>query len=127
MLGLRLWVGLNLALVHGLTKLRDPDSFIAGELVAKFPAPEFSGWFAILAEFAGGILLTLGLLTRTAAGVLLATMLGAAVVALQGAPWTQRELALTYAVCLLVLLVHGPGALSVDEVIQKQRRRRSPW
>lgn len=124
---LRLWVGLNFAFGHGLAKLQDPDSFLASELVAKFPSPDLMGWIAIIAEFAGGLLLTIGCFTRTAAGVLLATMLGAALIALQGAPWGERELSLTYAVGLLVLMLHGPGALSVDEMIEKARRRRSPW
>jgi len=124
---LRLWLGLNLAFAHGLDKFRDPDTFLAGGLVQRFPWPDTLGWVAILSEFVGGLLLTFGLLTRTAASFLLATMLGAALVALAGEPWGQRELAFGYALGLVLLLLLGPGALSLDGAIEKRRRSRSPW
>jgi len=77
---LRLWVGLNFALAHGLGKARDPEAFLASEAVRAFPLPEVLGWAAILSELGGGALLALGLLTRVSAAFLLATMLGAATV-----------------------------------------------
>jgi len=125
--GLRLWVGLNLALGHGLPKLQDQDTFLTDERLRELPWSETLGWASMLSLFGGGLLLAVGLLTRTAAGFLLATLLGAALIALQDAPFVERELALTYAVALLVLLVHGPGTLSVDQTIEKRRRSRSPW
>lgn len=126
-LGLRLWVGLHLALAHGLPRLKDPDTFLSAEELERFPWSETLGWVALISLFAGGLLLSIGLLTRAAAVVLLVTLLAVAWVALAGSPGLERELALTYAVCLAVVLVHGPGSLSVDEMLDRRRRSRSPW
>jgi putative oxidoreductase len=58
---LRLWLGLNLALAHGVPKLADPQAFLASEGVLRFPLSTAAGWFAITAELAGGVCLALGL------------------------------------------------------------------
>lgn len=124
---LRLWLGLNLALAHGLPKLSDTQAFLSSETLQSFPLPVLSGWFAMLAEGLGGALLALGLFTRPAAAAVAATMLGAGLVAHAGDPWVAREFALTYAVVALYFLVLGGGVLSADERLRKKRRSRSPW
>src|SRR5262245_13710552 len=71
--------GLGLALAHGWGKI---ERFATGqggrlvESVAKlgFPQPELFAWAAALSEFVGGLLVTLGLGTRVAAGFAAFTM-----------------------------------------------------
>ena len=126
-LGLRLWVGLHLTFAHGLPALKDTDTFLSNEVLERFALPELSGWAGMLSALVGGLLLSFGLLTRTAAVFLLITLIGTAWIALDGSASIERELALTYAACLVVVLVHGPGALSVDEMLERKRRSRSPW
>ena len=122
---LRLWLGLNFALGHGLRKLLDPEAFLSAPAVQRFPLPTVSGWLAILVEFVAGLCLVVGFGTRMASGSLLAVMLGAAFVAHSGQPWVEREFALTYAVLCLFFLLHGPGSTSLDARIEY--RRRQPW
>jgi putative oxidoreductase len=124
---LRLWVGLHLALGHGLPKAADPQAFLSG-VVQRFPLPTVSGWFAILAELVGGVCLALGLRTRLAAAAIGLVMLGAAFVAHADDPWIGRkEFPLTYAVVALLFVAHGGGPLSFDARLDRRRRSRSPW
>ena len=127
LLVLRLWVGLNFALRHGLEKARDPEYFLESIEMRRFPWPEILGWCAIVAELAGGALLAVGFQTRVAAAALCATMLGAAYVALDGASWDQRELPLTYAAVLFFIAVYGAGPFSLDARIDRLKRRQNPW
>ena len=120
---LRAWVGLNFVFAHGLGKISDPAAFLDGRGVQKFPLPVLFGWLAILSEFAGGILLTLGLWTRVAAAMILGTMVGAAFVVLGAEPWGRKELALTYAAVAFFFLIYGGGSLSVDRLLRKRGKR----
>lgn len=124
---LRLWVGLNFAFVHGLEKVQDPEMFLESADVRSFPWHRTLGWCAIAAEFIGGLLMILGLKTRLAAAALLATMLAAAYVVHGEATWAAKELPLTYAVVLLLFVLHGGGAASVDEWLERRRRKANPW
>ncbi len=125
----RLWLGLNLALAHGVPKLADPQAFLASEGVLRFPLSTAAGWFAIAAELAGGVCLALGLRTRLAAAALMVTMLAGALVVHAGDPWTgDKELQLTLAVIALLFAVLGGGPLSLDARLARRRRRGpSPW
>lgn len=120
---LRLWVGLNFVFAHGLGKISDPGAFLDGRGVQKFPLPILFGSLAILSEFVGGILLTLGLWTRVAAAGILGTMVGAAFVVLGADPWGRKELALTYAAVAFFFLVSGGGSLSMDRLLKKRGKR----
>ncbi len=64
---LRVWLGLNMAFSHGLGKMEHASDFLSAGSLEKFGAPVFFGIMAILAEFLGGILIALGLFTRTSA------------------------------------------------------------
>lgn len=125
----RLWIGLNLALAHGIPKLSDPQAFLASEGVRQFPLPTVAGWFAITAELGGGLCLALGLRTRVAAAAVMVTMLSGALVVQRGAGWTPtKELQLTFAMLALLFLVLGAGPLSLDARLERRRRRGpSPW
>ena len=124
---LRLWVGLNFVFVHGMPKVSDAEAFLSSEAVQDFPLPRVLGWFAILSELVGGLMITLGLYTRVAAAALLATMLGAAFVVHGGDPWASKELALGYAVLAVFFLAHGGGVMSIDGALDRRSRSKSPW
>ncbi len=113
-LALRLAFGSALALSHGLGKLEAPDHFILGLAKRGFPLPAMFGWAALLSEFAGGILIALGLFTRPAAAFVLITLTVAALDIHAGDPFAKRELALAYAAVALTLLIAGPGRFSLD-------------
>ena len=121
---LRLWVGLNLSLAHGLGKLQDPGGFLAAPAMELFPLPVVSGWFAILAEVVGGLLLAIGLFTRWAALAVVGTMLGAALIVHQSDPWNNKEFALGYAVMALYFLVHGGGRYALDSLLRRRSSER---
>ena len=128
--------GLYLALNHGLGKvvgLASGDSHFP-EAVASlgFPAPLVFAWAAALAEFAGGLCVTLGLFTRWAAAFAAFNMLVAAFVRHRAighllawlgiAPvsaevleaWRDPELALIYLLVFSTLVMAGPGRFSID-------------
>src|SRR5690625_3369809 len=64
---LRVGLGLTLAFAHGWGKIPPADGFVGMVGGLGFPAPTLFAWLAGLAEFAGGLLLAIGLLTRSAA------------------------------------------------------------
>ncbi len=77
-------------------------------------------------EFFGGILLVLGLFTRTVAGIAAIEMLVAyfkvhAATDLLSSPLANKgELALLYAVCFLLLVFKGSGEWSIDNRIGRR-------
>jgi len=121
-LAMRLWLGLNFVFTHGLGKISDPGPFLEGGTVQKFPVPILFGWLAILSEVAGGTLVTLGLWTRIGAFGILATMLAAGFVAHADDPWRRKELAFTFAVMALFLIIYGGGKYSLDALIRRRKR-----
>jgi putative oxidoreductase len=123
---LRLTFGAALALSHGLGKLTAPAQFILALSKRGFPLPELFGWAALLSEFAGGLLLALGLLTRPAAAFVLITLTVAAFDIHSGDPFVKRELALAYAVVALTLLIAGPGRFSLDRPSARAAKSEAP-
>ena len=114
MLLLRLVAGLALALAHGINKLPPTERFVAGVVEMGFPAPTFFAWAAGLAEFAGGLLLALGLFTRPAAFFIVCTMAVATFIRQAGDPFAEREAAVLHGAIALFFLLVGPGRLSLD-------------
>lgn len=123
---MRVFTGLALALAHGLGKVRgagDPDGFVQNAPEAMgFPLPVLFGWMAALSEFAGGILLAVGLLTRVASFFVLSTMAVAAFyhhMYLQSDPFLGYERALLFLVIALQFIVLGGGRFSIDRFIRR--------
>ena len=114
LLVLRVWFGTLLALAHGAGKMADLGKFTAGVTKLGFPIPELFAVLAALSEFAGGLLLALGLLARPAAFFVLVTMLVAAVFVHWDDPFSKKEFALAYGMAALTVLIAGPGKLSLD-------------
>jgi len=140
--------GLAMALYHGRDKV---ESLAAGEgerLIQStadlgFPLPALFAWAAALAEFAGGLLIALGLGTRIASAFVAFTMVVAAfgrhhaldhlltalglmnVDAETLKSWGKPESALIYLVIFLALVLTGAGRYSLDHLIATRSRRRA--
>ena len=121
LLVLRLGIGLTLALGHGLGKLPPSDGFIEGTAAMGFPLPTLFAWAAALSEFAGGLLLAVGLATRPAA-VFVAITMSVAFFVRHGGDVAEGELALVYLVAAVSLSFTGAGALSADRWLRASER-----
>lgn len=116
---LRVGFGLAMAFGHGLGKLPPGAQLIGGVSAAGMPAPQVMAWFVALGEFAGGLLLALGLLTRLGAGWIAAVMAGAAFVIHGSDPLfshggPSKELALLYLLPAIAFLLRGGGRYALD-------------
>ena len=122
--------GALICLGHGWSKMFGPNrfgppqQFIDSIGNMAFPAPTLFAWSAALAEFLGGALIALGLLTRPAALALSFNMIVAAFGAhyddpffSQGGP--SKEFALVYATTFLPLIFLGAGRYSADRLLYR--------
>ena len=119
----RLFFGISMAWAHGIHKLPASEKWVANVESLGFIFPEVFAWSAGLAEFAGGIFIALGLVTRGAAFSLLITMCVAAFIAHSGDPFRKMELGLCYGVVSLMLVTLGGGRYSLDAFISSRRSR----
>lgn len=117
---LRVFAGLAMALTHGFGKIPPPEMLVGGISSMGLPAPELFAWMAALAEFAGGILLAMGLMTRPAALFLASTMLVAGFIVHGSDPFNVKEMAFLYLVIYLVFFTRGAGRWSLDYLISKK-------
>lgn len=113
---LRVYVGLSMAL-GGLDKLPVPDWFVDQVAGIGFPTPELFAFLASLAEFAGGLLLAIGLLTRSAALSLAITM-GVAAFLFHGVqPLLQLHITQAYFWAYLLFAICGGGHSALDRLL----------
>jgi putative oxidoreductase len=112
----RLWFGLTMLFNHGFDKMAH-----FSDIVGTFPDPlrlgqEASLVLVVTAEVLGALLLTVGLLTRVAAAVLVIDMFVAFLMvhktALSGQ--SSGELAFLYLAGYVTLLIAGGGLFSLD-------------
>lgn len=118
---LRVLAGLALAFAHGLGKIPPSEGFVSMVGNMGIPAPGLFTWLSGLAEFGGGILLALGLLTRPAALFIIINMLTALLIAHAGDPFGDREKAFLFCAIALLYLFAGAGQYSVDARIRDRR------
>lgn len=111
---LRLVFGLTMAFAHGIGKMPPPDKMLERVAEIGFPLPVVFAWAASLSEFAGGILIAIGLLTRPSAAFLAFTMLVAAFVIHADDPFQKKELAILFFGASLAMIFLGAGRYSVD-------------
>lgn len=119
MTALRVFAGLAMALGHGMGKLPPSDGLIGGVTAMGFPFPLAFAWLAALSEFAGGLLLAVGLFTRPAALAVTFTMGVAAFMAHAADPFKIKELALLYFFVGLVFVFRGASRFSVDRLFTR--------
>jgi Predicted membrane protein len=117
---LRLFVGLTMAFAHGLGKLPPGEQLVQGVAGMGFPMPEFFAWCAGLAEFAGGLLIAVGLLTRPAGLFIAFTMLVAAMGVHANDPFQIKELAYLYMTIGVFFTLTGAGRFSIDSILSKK-------
>lgn len=113
---LRLWLGLSMAVLHGLVKAQNFDGILSQfkSMIGLGAKPELM--LALFAELVCSVLLVLGLFTRVAAVFLIVTMAVAFFVA-HGAVLTgagSGELAFIYLAGFVTLFFTGAGKFSVD-------------
>lgn len=116
----RVFFGLAMAFGHGLGKLPPSERFVSGVLEMGFPAPLFFAWAAGLAEFAGGLLLAAGLLTRPSALFIAVTMAVAGFVRHAPDPFKAKELAFAYLFLALLFLLAGSGRFGLDALLRRR-------
>lgn len=121
LLVLRVYTGLVLASQHGIGKIPPQEKFIQGVGELGFPLPQFFAWAAGCAEFFGGILLAVGLLTRPAAFFILITMATAVFGRHAADPFNVKELAAVYGIIAITFLFAGSGRYGIDKLFQDRR------
>jgi len=123
LLVLRVGVGLSLAFAHGMGKLPPSAGFIETTAEMGFPLPTLFAWAAALSEFAGGLLVALGLATRPAAFFAGFTMAAAFFIRHGGDAFGSREKPFLFLVVFVALVVMGAGRYSVDGWIRQREGR----
>jgi putative oxidoreductase len=123
---LRIGMGVGIA-THGYAKLSTERMQEFTDSVSKlglpFGEPATLAHVAAWSEFAGGVLIVIGLLTRASALMILGTMFVAFFVAGSGQAFGERELAFCYLLMALCLLMTGAGRFSLDAAVELAVRR----
>jgi putative oxidoreductase len=113
-----LFVSTGWGKVHNLGKVIE----YFGEL--HIPMPAFNALLASYTELLGGMLLVVGLASRLAALPLMVTMTVALITAkadeIHGLPDLFGEIEWTYFALLFVIVVFGPGKISLDTIARKR-------
>jgi len=119
----RLTVGM-VFMATGWGKLHSLDQVTRFFTELGIPAPAFQAGLVATTEFAGGLFLVLGLLTRLAALPLACTMVVAILTAKRGDIDGLQALLgfeeFTYLVVFLWLAIAGPGKASLDHCLAKR-------
>jgi putative oxidoreductase len=118
---MRVLAGLGLAFAHGMRKLPPSDRFVARVDSLGFPLPDVFAWGAGIVEFAGGLLLVLGLLTRPAASLALIVVGTAYFGAHADDSFSDAEAAFLYGAIMLALALMGAGRFSLDAALARRR------
>jgi len=119
MLLLRVVFGLLMIMKHGYDKMINFSTLETKFYSFMGVGPKFSLVLSIFAEVLCSLFLVLGLFTRLATIPLIITMLVAVFGFNAGKPLVDSEAAISYLIAFIVLLMCGPGKISVDGMINK--------
>ena len=120
-MGMRTAIGV-IFIVHGFTKFGNPGF---GGWISSMGIPTEMQIPIALAEFIPGILLIIGVLTRISASLISIVMLGAIFLVKGASSLTGEhgyELDLILLAACLVVIVAGPGRVSLSHVLKKVPR-----
>jgi putative oxidoreductase len=119
LLVLRVWIGLEMALLHGWDKLSHFDKYAAHFVSLPGLNASTSLALSLFAEFFCSLMLVFGILTRFAALVLAINMTVAFIMAHHGqlAGEHSGELAFVYLLIYVTIFIGGPGKVSVDKFL----------
>jgi putative oxidoreductase len=121
----RLWFGLTMLFNHGLGKLAHFNEYVTQIQDPLRLGQEATLTLVILAEVVGALLLTVGLLTRVAAAVLVIDMFVAFLMVNKTDMHGEGELAFLYLAGFVVLAIAGGGLFSLDTVAFNNKSNRS--
>lgn len=122
LLVLRAVAGLALAFSHGLGKVPPSERFVERVAGMGLPMPELFAWLSATAEFGGGLLLLLGLLTRPVAFLIIGNMAVVTFLGHAGDPFGDREAAVLYGAIAILYLLAGAGRYSLDALVRRRGR-----
>ena len=118
----RVFIGLSMAVAHGLGKVPPSEGFVNKVSSLGFPNPALFAWGAGLSELVCGFMLAIGLVTRISAFFLAITMGVAAFMAhggdIFGGNFAGGEKALLFFFGYLVFFFSGSGRFSVDSKLR---------
>lgn len=115
----RLFIGLTIAFGHGLGKLPVSEQFVGMVGGMGFPAPAMFAWISALTEFGGGLLIALGLETRTASIFLTINMAVAALFFHASDPFQAKEVAFLFLFSFFLLCFTGGGKYALDRLVHR--------
>ena len=114
----RIYAGYTI-MTAGLDKLPMPDWMIDQVTTIGFPFPVFFAWVACFTEFAFGLLLILGFMTRLS-GLMLAFTIGVAAFGFHGVlPLIGMHITQHFLWLFVLIAAIGPGPISIDYLIKK--------
>jgi putative oxidoreductase len=117
----RVFVGLSMALAHGMGKIPPAEGLI-GALASKgIPAAVVVAWAVAFIEMLGGIFLAIGLFSRIMGLLWVIVMGGAAFIMHATDPFSTQEKALLYLAFGVLYLAHGGGRYAVDTLIKRSK------
>lgn len=125
---LRFMTGLALATVFEKFLPREgiwgPQQWFIDDVAAMgFPLPLLFAWAAVLSEFFGGIMLMIGLASRSAALLNVVVTFTAAFVYHDGAVAQSALTATVFLTMTATILVAGPGKISIDGLLSARNQR----
>ncbi|HPF10650.1 MAG TPA: DoxX family protein [Flavobacteriaceae bacterium] len=123
---LRFFVGLAFCTVFEKFLPRDgiwgPQEWFVNDVSNMgFPLPYFFAWVAVLSEFFGGILLMIGLFTRTAAALNVVVTFTATFIYHHGDIGQSGLLSFYFLIMSMSILCFGGGKFSLDFFLTKKR------